>query len=232
MSSVLSKCVSFAVVAAGISVLACGGNNAVPQGIIASNVQPNGASTGTCGSPEKFIYIPESADIPGPNTDVSSNIVQTATGDVLVSCSVVPSTNGGFDVSLTANITGGVSPGTLNISGHFTARGRDTSGGDAGLGKPNADGTTMPNINGDFLDETKHLKQANCFAQYVHVDNGEPGTPLPDEADTFADDKGGKIWASIFCGTPQQIKSGAQGNDACKTSATFRFENCTSKGSN
>jgi hypothetical protein len=216
----------------GLLTFACSSTPAPEQAVVASNVQPNPASQAGCISPEKFIYLPESADIPGPDTNVPDTdtpnpkdmLVPTGTGDVVVQCSVVPS-GSAYNVQLQAQITGGTAPGTLTVSGTFTPRQRDANG------NPTSDSTTIPNIVVDMLDATKHLHEADCIAQYVEVDNGTPGTTsLPNNADTYADDHGGRIWASVFCAKPMHTDEGTKpGNAGCEMSATFRFENCTSK---
>ncbi len=220
MGSVAKSVVSAVVV--GLCALACNNTPAVPQAVVASNVQPG---SGLCNSPEKFIYLPETAPIPGPDTNTDANIVQTGTGDVAVTCSVVPSGNG-YQVTAQAVISGGTAPGTLTVQGMFTPRARDASGNPTAAG----DGTQIPNIQVDMLDPTKHLQQKDCFAQYVLVDNGQPGNPLPKPADVFADDHGGRIWVSVFCPSPTNLlESQKPGNAGCLMSTTFRFENCTNK---
>jgi len=208
----------------GVLAAACSNSSEPEQGIVASNVQPNPQSQAGCNSPEQFIYLPENASIPGPDTNNNANIVVTGTGDDVINCSVIPS-GSGYNVTLTAQITGGTAPGTLTIQGMFTPRGRDSTG------NPNADGTTIPNITVDMLDATKHLNEKDCFAQYVEVNDGTPSTTsLPTQADVFADDHGGRIWASVFCDNPtNELESQKPGNAGCMMSATFRFENCASK---
>ncbi len=252
----------------GVCAIACSNTPEPEKAIIAANVQPNPANGAGCSSPEKFLYIPESASIPGPDTNNgtvqcggNNNICtapqacclakgattpscvagsgacsldgdvlitnSTATGgDVLVTCSVIPS-GSGYNVSLQGQISGGTAPGTLTITGLFTPRPRD------GSSKPNADqATKIPNITVDMLDATKHLNQKDCFAQYLAVDNGSPSatTALPDPADVFADDNGGRIWLSIFCPSPTNLlESQKPGNAGCMSSMTIRFENCASK---
>jgi hypothetical protein len=68
------------------------------------------------------------------------------------------------------------------------------------------------------------VRQTNCFAQYVNADDGQPGVQLPSVADTFADSSGGRIFASVFCESPQDLVDSA-GSSGCETSATFEFEN-------
>lgn len=260
--------VGVASVVLGVFAIACSNTPQPEQAVIASNVQPNPASGAGCSSPEKFIYIPEAASIPGPDT--SNGVVQctqtttcqtpqvcclakgatapscvagasacsldgdttitnsTATGgDVEVSCSIIPS-GSGYNVTLVGKITGGVAPGTLTVTGLFTPRPRDGS-----TNKPNADqATKIPNITVDLLDATKHLNEKDCFAQYLAVDNGSPSaqTALPDPADVYANDNGGRIWVSIFCPTmTNELESQKPGNAGCMASTTLRFENCASK---
>jgi hypothetical protein len=183
-----------------------------------------------CSSPAQFVWLPQTSTNPtGPDTTDTGIIVETGTADAIVSCSVVPSGSGGspYTVDLVAQITGGSNPATLTITGVFPQRGRDA------MGNPNADMTQIPNITADYLDATKHLRQTNCFAQYVLADDGQPGASLPSVSDTFADSNGGRIWATVFCESPTNLlESSKPGNSGCETSATFRFENCSSKSSN
>ncbi len=226
MRSLVKFGVSAAVVVIGA--FACNNSTAIPQAIVASNVQPQ--SGGLCNSPETFIYLPQNSPIPGPDTSVDKNITPDAAGcegglcDQAISCSVIPS-GSGYDINLTAQITGGASPGTLNIRGTINPRVRDANGNPTATG----DATQMPGITVSFLDPTKHLQQTTCFAQYVLADNGSPGNPLPNLADVFADDKGGRVWASVFCPKLSNLDPNKSGLDGCEGSATFRFENCTSK---
>jgi hypothetical protein len=221
-----------AVVAAFLGALACSGTPAVPQAVVAANIQTNG---GMCQGQGGF-WIPDSNPPNGPDPNVQP-VVETNTGDVVISCSVIPSGSGGgpYTVNLVSQITGGLTPGTLTISGVFPARGRDA------MGNPNADGTQIPNITGDFLQSTMHLRQAmTCFAQYDTIIDGQPATvssnglsPLPTVADTFADSNGGRIWASVFCTSPMnEDETMKPGNSGCEISVNFRFENCSSTASN
>ncbi|HEY1955240.1 MAG TPA: hypothetical protein VGH28_06495 [Polyangiaceae bacterium] len=223
MRSVAKYVVSAVVV--GISALACNNTPAPEQAIVASNVQPGAGGGGTCNSPEQFIYLPQTAPVPGPDTNDDKNITPNLTGDVAITCKVQPNGNG-YDVVLQAQITGGTSPGTMTVSGTFTPRVRDPNGNATATG----DATVIPNIKVDMLDATKHLEQTDCTAQYVLADNGGPGASLPNNADVFADDHGGRIWASVFCPKPTNLdESQKPGNAGCEMSATFRFENCTNK---
>ncbi len=216
----------------GLLTFACSSTPAPEQAVVASNVQPDPAKPGQCGNDGRFIYIPEAADVPGPDTNVPDTdtpnpkdmLVPTGTGDVVISCSVIPS-GSAYNVSLQAQITGGTAPGTLTISGTFTPRQRDANG------NPSSDSTTIPNIVVDMLDPTKHLHETDCTAQYVEA-NGvlASTTSLPSNADTYADDHGGRIWVSIFCPSPINTdESTKPGNAGCQDATTFRFENCTSK---
>lgn len=219
----VAKCAVSAVVV-GMLAMACSNTPEPMQAIVASNVQPNPNSNAGCSSPETFVYLPETADIPGPDTGDDANITQTNTGNQVVSCYVQPSGDG-FDVELQAQRTNTVTGGTLTITGHFTARPRDANN------KPTADATTViPNIEVHFLDGTKNLQEKDCTAQYTLVDNGTPGLSLPQQADVFADDHGGRIWASVFCpNTTNLLEAQKPGNAGCMGSATFRFENCGNK---
>jgi hypothetical protein len=223
MNPVVKTLVSLVAASGGLCILACNNGNAVPQAIIASNVQPAGG-TGMCISPEPFVWVPQTSSNPtGPDTSDNTLVTTTGTGDIVIQCSVIPSGNG-YNVTLTAQITGGKTPGTLTIGPSiFTPRTRDATG------KPTSDSTTIPNITADFLDATKHLRETDCTAQYVLADTGSPGASLPSVADTFADDKGGRIWVSVFCPTPKNLDTDKPGNESCKMSTTFRFENCASK---
>jgi len=222
MGSVVNCAVSAVVV--GLCALACNNTVAPEQAIVASNVQvqPNKSN---CISPETFIYMPETASVPGPDTGDDSNITTNGTGDQVVTCAI--QANGdGYDVQLQAQRTNPETGGTMTVSGHFTPRPRDA------MSNPTADATTViPNIKVIFHDGTKNLLENDCTAQYLEVDNGEPSiNALPPQADVFADDKGGRIWASIFCPTPQNtLESQKPGNSECEMSATFRFENCSNK---
>ena len=216
MRSLVKFAVSAVVV--GFGALAC--NNAIQptQGIVASNVQPR--SGGLCNSPERFIYIPENADIPGPDTNDANNIVIDGTADDVLQCAVVPNGNN-FDLSIIAKITGGSAPGTLHVAGSIQARQR-TSGGDQ---------IQMGGLTVDFLDATKHLNEKDCFAQFVLADNGQPGASLPASADVQvnADKSAGAVWVSVFCPTLVNLTTGKSGLDGCMGSTTFRIENCSTK---
>jgi hypothetical protein len=227
MRSLVKFGVSAAVVVIGA--FACNNSTAIPQAIIASNVQPQ--SGGLCNSPETFIYLPQNSPIPGPDTSDDKNITPDVAGcdsglcDQTISCSVIPN-GAGYNINLTAQITGGASPATLNIRGTLNPRVRDANGNPTAAG----DATQMQGVTVSFLDPTKHLEgQANCFAQYALADNGSPGTSLPGLADVYADDKGGRVWASVFCPKLANLDTSKSGLDGCMGSATFRFENCLSK---
>jgi len=213
-----------------LGALACNNSTAIPQAIVASNVQPSPSSAAGCNSPELFLYLPQNANIPGPDTSDDKNITPDVAAceaglcDQKISCSVIPN-GSGYNVSLTAQVTGGADQATLHISGTFTPRVRDANGNPTATG----DATKIPNITVNFLDPTKHLQQTDCFAQYVLADNGSPGNSLSNLADVFADDKGGRIWASIFCPKLTNLDPNKSGLDGCMGSTTFRFENCTSK---
>ena len=214
-----------AVVVLGFA-LACNNSTAIPQAIVASNVQPNPASPGQCNSPEQFIYLPEVASVPGPDTNDPNNIVITGTADDVLTCSVIPN-GANFDLSIIAQITGGSAPGTLHIAGTVQPRQRDANGNPTSAG----DAVQMPNLTVDFLDPTKHLNQKTCFAQYVLADNGSPGLSLPGPADTKvnADGNAGAVWLSVFCPALTNLTTGKSGLDGCMGSATIRVENCTTK---
>ena len=223
MGSVLKSAVSAIVV--GLCALACNNTVEPMQAIVASNVQQSPTAPSGCISPEEFVYLPETASVPGPDTSDDTSITPTNTGDQIVTCSI--QANGdGYDVSLQAQRTNPETGGTLTITGHFTPRPRDPN-----TGKPTADATTViPGIHMILHDGTKNLLENDCTAQYTLADNGEPGNSLPPQADVFADDKGGRIWASVFCPSPQNtLESQKPGNAHCETSATFRFENCGNK---
>lgn len=216
--------IGVSIVFVGLGALAC--NNAIQptQGIVASNVQPRGGGL-TCGSPEKFIYLPENADIPGPDTNLSTNIVIDGTADVVLQCAIVPNgtdfASAGGTLSIVAKITGGAAPGTLHVAGPIKPR----------VTTPPGDTTQFPGITVDFLDPTKHLNEKDCFAQYVLADNGQPGAPLPGQANTQinADQSAGAVWVSVFCPTLVNLDQNKAGLDGCMGSATFRIENCSTK---
>lgn len=229
--SLVTKSVVSAAVVAFLGALACSGTPAVPQAVVAANVQPNG---GTCQSAEQFVWIPDTKSSPTGPDPSTAMIQETGSSDpitdvpIVISCSVVPGASGGspYTVNLVAQITAGSAPATLTISGVFPARGRDMNG------NPNADGTMIPNITADYLDPTKHLRQTTCYALYETPNNGQPGASLPSVADTFADNNGGRIWASVFCPSPMNEDEAMKpGNSGCETSAVFRFENCSSQAS-
>jgi hypothetical protein len=218
-----------AVVVLGFA-LACNNSTAIPQAIVASNVQVSPASPGQCNSPEQFIYVPQSAGVPGPDTSDNTNITtdvaacEAGVCDTKIACSVIPN-GSGYNVDLTAQITGGTAPGTLHITGLMLPRTRDPNGNPTAAG----DSTKMPGFTMNILDPTKHLQETDCYAEYVLADNGSPGTSLSSLADVFADDKGGRVWASVFCPTLKNLDTNKSGLDGCMASTTFRFENCASK---
>lgn len=202
----------------------CGNGGACPQAIVAANVQAAtmGSNVGqACSSAQEFLYVPEASPI-GPNTNTAIPVV-TGTNNTTITCSIVPA-GASYNVALTASVTG-ASAATFTVSGSFTPRSRD------GSGNPNADSTEIPTITMDFLDATKHLRQTSCFGQYVLEDsNGQPAASLASVADTYADSNGGRIWVSVFCEDPQNLDETTKpGNAGCETSATFRFENCSSQ---
>lgn len=220
--------VSAAVVVAGA--FACNNSTAIPQAIVASNVQPSPSSSAGCNSPELFVYVPQSAGIPGPDTGDDKNITPDVAGcegglcDTKIQCSVIPN-GSNYNVSLTAQITGGTNAATLHIQGTMAPRARDANGNPTAAG----DAAQMTGFTVNFLDPTKHLQSTECVAQYVLADNGSPGNSLPGLADVFADDKGGRVWASVFCPKLTNVDPSKSGLDGCMGSTTFRFENCTSK---
>ena len=217
--------IGVSVVVVGLGALACNQTTAVTQGIVSSNVQPAPGGVG-CSSPEQFIYLPENASVPGPDTNDPNNIVITGTADDVLTCSVIPN-GANFDLSIIAQITGGAAPGTLHVAGPIQPRQRDANGNPT----PAGDATKMPGLTVDFLDPTKHLNEKDCFAQYTLVDNGTPGVSLPGAADTKVNKDGnaGAVWVSLFCPTLKNLTSGKSGLDGCMGSATFRIENCTTK---
>ncbi len=153
---------------------------------------------------------------------MSAGEVLSLTTSDSISCSVAP-TVGGFAVAIVAQSSGS-SPASVTITGTFTPRGRDNNG------VPNADATQIPNITMDVIDVAMHLRQTNCFAQYVNVVGGEPGPSLPSVADTMVDNNVGRIWASVFCDAPQNLDEGQKpGNSGCQTSATFAFPSCSTQ---
>jgi hypothetical protein len=212
-------------VVVGFGALACNQTTAVTQGIVSSNVQPSPSGPG-CSSPEQFIYLPENASVPGPDTNDENNIVITGTADDVITCSVIPN-GANFSLSIIAQITGGAAPGTLHVAGTVAPRQRDGSGNPTTAG----DAATSPGLTVDFLDPTKHLNEKDCFAQYVLADNGSPGNSLPGPADTKVNKDGnaGAVWISVFCPKLTNLTTGKSGLDGCMGSATFRIENCTTK---
>ena len=217
--------IGVSVVVVGLGALACNNTTAVTQGIVASNVQPSPSGPG-CNSPEQFIYLPENASVPGPDTNDQNNIVITGTADDVITCAVVPN-GANFDLSIIAQITGGAAPGTLHIAGSVQARQRDANGNPTTAG----DAVQMKPLTVDFLDPTKHLNEKDCWAQYTLVDNGTPGNSLPGPADTKVNKDGnaGAVWLSLFCPKLTNLTSGKSGLDGCMGSATIRIENCTTK---
>jgi hypothetical protein len=213
-------------VVVGFCALACNNTTAVTQGIVASNVQPSPSSSLGCNSPEQFIYLPENASVPGPDTNDGNQIVLTGTADDVITCSVIPS-GANFNLSIIAQITGGAAPGTLHVAGPVQARQRDGSGNPTTAG----DAVQMGGLTVDFKDPTKHLNEKDCYAQYVLADNGNPGNALPGPADTKVNPDGnaGAVWLSVFCPKLTNLDTGKSGLDGCLGSATFRIENCTTK---
>lgn len=176
------------------------------QAGIVVTVQPDGNGD-ACNTPSAFMTI---NDPNGPVMPVSGDSV---------SCTIVPK-GADFDVTAVAQSAAG----TLNISGMFSLRPRDSNG------TPTADGTfVMPAITVDLEDGTKHLRQSDCTVRYLTVVNGAPGVSLPSEADVFADDKGGRVWASVFCPAATNVSVGNPDVAECNVTATFRFENCASQ---
>jgi hypothetical protein len=209
----------------GFGALACTQSTQPTQGIVSSNVQPSPTGPG-CNSPEQFIYLPENASVPGPDTNDPNNIVITGTADDVLTCSVIPN-GANFDLSIIAQITGGAAPGTLHVAGSVAPRQRDANGNPTTTG----DAATSTGLTVDFLDPTKHLNEKDCFAQYVLADNGSPGLSLPGPADTKVNKDGnaGAVWITVFCPKLVNLTSGKSGLDGCMGSATFRIENCTTK---
>lgn len=212
------KALLFAGVTSGAVVIACSGPPPVIQAGMKSVIQGGAqAPQGTCNRSGDFI------DVPLASPDPSTLVVETGTEGIQLQCSIVPQ-GSGFQVTVSAQVSSGSSPGTVTFTGVFTPRVRDASG------KPTADTTQIPNIRGDFLDSTMHLVQKDCYAQYTEADPAFlSGNPLPEAADTFADDKGGRIWVSVFCPNAPNVNTGNQIVKACQATATFRFENCASK---
>ncbi|HEY2370158.1 MAG TPA: hypothetical protein VGH87_27360 [Polyangiaceae bacterium] len=218
--------IGVSVVIAGLGALACSQSTQPTQGIVASNVQGAAGGSG-CSSPEQFIYLPENASVPGPDTNDPNNIVITGTADDMLTCSVIPN-GANFDLSIIAQITGGSAPGTLHVAGSVQPRQRDGSGNPTTAG----DAVQMPGLTVDFLDPTKHLTEKDCFAQYTLTDGiGNPGVSLPGPADTKvnADGNAGAVWLSVFCPKLVNETTGKSGLDGCLGTATFRIENCTTK---
>jgi len=226
MRSLVKYGVTAAVI--GLGALACNNTVEPTQGIVASNVQPSPGGAG-CNSPEQFIYLPENASIPGPDTNDQNQIVIDGTADDVLTCTVVPNGNN-FDISIIAQIKGGLAPGTLHVAGSIAPRTRDASGNPTAAG----DAAKSAGLTVDFLDPTKHLNEKDCFAQYVLADNGSPGNSLPGAADTKVNTDGnaGAIWISVFCPKLTNLTTGKSGLDGCMGSATFRIENCTTKPAN
>jgi len=209
----------------GICGLACSNSTQPTQGIVASNVQPAPGGVG-CSSPEQFVYLPENASIPGPDTNDANNIVIDGTADDVLQCAVVPD-GANFDLSIITKITGGAAPATLHVAGPIQPRQRDANGNPTVAG----DAVQMTGLTVDFLDPTKHLNEKDCYAQYVLTDNGSPGNALPGPADTKVNKDGnaGAVWVSVFCPKLVNLTSGKSGLDGCMGSATFRIENCSTK---
>ena len=227
-------------------------------------MQPNPGSGAGCSSPEQFIYIPEMAAIPGPDTSNTVNqcngastciLPQTCcqhkagtiecvsdsskcladgdvvltnstatSGDVAISCSVIPS-GGGYNVTLQGKITGGTAPGTLTVTGTFTPRTRDSSGKSSVTG----DATKIPNIHVSMLDATKHLDETDCFAQYTSPTTGNPACRSPIPPTLRGRQRRSHLGQRLLPDADEQDESQKPGNAGCEMSTTFRFENCASK---
>lgn len=164
-------------------------------------------------------------NVPIQGADPTTLVVPTGTQGVQLNCSVIPSGNG-YNVTVSAQITTGASPGQVTFTGFVTPRVRDANGNP----NPTSDATPIPNIRGIFQDSTGvNLFQKDCYAQYTTADPALlTGSPLPVQADTYADAQGGRIWLSVFCPDAVNQNTGNQITKACQGTATFRFENCTS----
>ena len=217
----VAKCAVSAVVV-GLLALACNNSEQPPQAIVASNLQPTAG--GVCNLGGEFMYVPLESPIPGPDTSDSTKVVVDGTSPYAISCTVKPN-GAGYDVVAQSQITGGLDAGTFTVQGTFTPRQRDANGNPT----PAGDATAITGIRVDFLSASGHLQEKDCTAQYTQVINGTPASSLPGEADTFADDKGGRIWASIFCPNLVNLTTDKSGLDGCAGAATFRFENCLNK---
>ncbi len=184
-----------------------GGGQATPQGAVLATVQPiPNDTTDSCATPTSFETI----------GDPSTSVVVSGTAGVTIACTVTP-LNGGYQV--TASATSGTS--RFTIDGLIMPRPRDANG------NPSQDSTfVVPNITATFQDSTKSLQQSNCVVQYLEVSNGQPGASLPSVADVYADNNGGRVWASVFCNDAGNAVNDPQVT-ACSAAATFRFENCT-----
>jgi len=175
------------------------------------------APAATCNRSGDFIGVPIGT------TDPNNVLVETGTEGIILQCSIIPQGTS-YNVTVSAQVTTGTAPGTVTFSGTFTPRVRD------GSGKPTADTTQIPNIRGDFMDQAGvHLVQKDCYAQYTEADPALlSGPSLPDAADVFADNNGGRIWVSVFCPDAVNTNTSNQITKACQGTATFRFENCAS----
>jgi hypothetical protein len=197
-------------------------NRPLPQAIMATTARAAtmGNNVGQeCYAPEMLFEVPLSNV--APDTTNTSLMVVANTSDVSITCHVVQTATGSYDVSLLIEET--YANDSVTVTGTFPPRSRDV------YGTPNDDDAQINGITMGYLDEFNDLQQTNCFAQYVFADpNGQPGNSLPDVADTYADANGGRIWVSVFCEDPQSLGAVTNLWAGCQMSATFRVENCSS----
>jgi hypothetical protein len=212
------KALLFSAAASGAVVIACSSPPPPVQAGVTSVIQ------GGSQAPAQFCQRSgDFVDVPIASPDPATLVVPTGTQGVQLNCSVIPSGTG-YNVTVSAQITTGVSPGQVTFTGFITPRVRDANG------KPTADTTQIPNIRGIFQDSTGvNLFQKDCYAQYTTADPALlTGNSLPDVADTYADTQGGRIWLSVFCPNAVNQNTSNQITKACQGTATFRFENCAS----
>ena len=185
---------------------ACGSSKPpTMDAFIAATVQDT-TSGGTCNvnASTSILAVGEVTDPTQKPTTVSNGGTDDGGGAVTLSCSVTPSSNGGFDVQLRAEQTG-LGGGSVTIMGTISGMG------------------TGDMVSADFSNPmVGTYSQDDCTLSYTF-----DGGPLPLMAGDPAV-AGGRIWAHVDCPMAQDTEQ-TTGNGVltCSAQADILFENCS-----
>jgi hypothetical protein len=229
-------CAALTVGVVGAIVVGCsGGDTPIPKVAIASAI--SGTSTDCRLSTVSSIMDPPGMGVLGignTNTLTIADGQGWLGGTTRFTCSILPNNDGTFKVSGRAELMGVTqgATGTFNlISGNF--RPKDMSGNAPDVMGVSA---TLTTVNGS-------LAQMDCIGTFDGMDESgnrctvgmtdSNGKIICTKSSTMdlkpptQDSKSAAIWGTLFCATATDNSQNPPRK--CKTSITFRFENCPSE---